>query len=340
VLRNVALQIGSDERLWGQSPIGAMFVSGNALPLPALGLSTDTAITLPWLFRLVGPLQATIFLADLGKRQEPAHAKLAGWQLSLQPWTRFELGIAVLAQTGGEDCESHQTCATFFERLVDLFPVIDALAPQHADLQFSNKLAGGNLRLRFPELSGLDLYYELAIDDFDGRRLRSSLVDDAGHLVGIRLPLMLRDGQLAWRAEWHRTSLRMYEHAQYRSGVTYKDRVIGDPLGPHAMAGYLSATWQPSPESGIELALADESRDPSVYEAVTTGTRDRGFRFVRLTNDPEYRRMRAALSFERWLGEMTVRATVGYNHAWRTGQTGRDEWMTALGFRTHRFPTF
>lgn len=335
VFRNVALQVGADELRWGQSPLGALFISGNASPLPALMIGTDTPITLPWLFRIVGPVRMTALLADLGKSQDPPHAKLAGWQASLQPWSRFELGVAVLSQMGG----SGGPKATFIERLVDLFPAIDALAPQHADLQISNKLAGGNLRLRVPELSGLDFYYELQIDDFDGRRLRSSLVEDAAHLLGARLPLLLRDGQLTWRAEWHRTSLRLYEHSQFRSGVTYRGHLIGNPLGPHATGAYLSATWRRSPLSAVEIGLVDERRDPSLY-TVPSSTRDTAFRFIRLTNDPDHRRRRAIASIERTVGGAALRFTAGYNRAWRTGQAARGEWLALLAFRGQQLPTF
>jgi hypothetical protein len=342
VTHNMALQIGVDDRMWGQSPVSALFFSGNALAPPALVLGTDTAIVLPWLFRLAGPVRFTGLLADLGPAQDPPHARLAGWQVSIAPWPRFELGVSVLAQTGGADCASRNTCASFFKRLVDLFPVIDALAPQHADIQVSNKLAGGNLRLRFPELSGLDVYYELQIDDFDGRRLRSSFVDDAAHLLGARLPIITQRGQLSWRVELHRTSLRLYEHTQYRSGVTYRERLIGDPLGPNAKGAYLSVAWRPSPLNALEVALADESRDPSQYMTTSSDPLDRTFRFVRLTDEPHDRRRRATASIERAVGNDAgaLRLTLGYNRAWRAGGSARNEWLGQIALRSHRLPTF
>lgn len=332
---NVAVQAGADEHRWGQSPKGSLFISGNAMPLPAVAIGLDTAITLPWLLRLAGPFRLSTILSDLGEAQRPPRARFVGWQASIQPWSRFELGVAVTAQTGGRGGPK----ASFFERVVDLFPVIDALAPQPADLQISNKLAGGNLRLRFPELSGTDFYYELQIDDFDGRRLRSSMVDDAAHLLGLRVPRLVGRGLLAWRAEWHRTSLRLYEHGQFLSGYTHRERIIGNTLGPHATAAYLSTTWQPSAANSVELDLAYEARDPSQYTVTTSAPRDRGFTFIRLTNDPDLERRRATLSYWRMLPGGQLRLSVGHNRS-RGGAEGRDEWLGSISLSSQRLTTF
>ena len=332
VIRNVAMQLGSDERRWGQSAFGPLFLSSNAAPVPAVSLGTDTSIVLPWWFRLAGPVQATILVGDLGPTQTPPHARLAGWQVNIQPWSRFELGVAVLAQTGGNGAPP----ATFLERLVDLFPAIDALAPQHADLQFSNKIAGGNLRLRFPELSGLDVYYELAIDDFDGRRLVSSLVDDAGHLLGARIAA----GPVVWRAEWHRTAIRLYEHTQFPSGFTFRRHLLGSPLGPHAAAGYLSAAGEVGGGMRTELVVGDERRDPAQYTVTVSGERDRGFQFIRVTDEPDVRRRFAIGSVDRRLGTGAIRLTTGYARVWRTGLPARHEWLLQLSLRSHALPTF
>ncbi|HEU4997043.1 MAG TPA: capsule assembly Wzi family protein [Gemmatimonadaceae bacterium] len=336
VWHNAALQIGAEELRWGQSPTMALFVSGNAAPFPAIRVSTDTSITLPWVLRFAGPVRATLFVADLGRAQDPPHTKLAGWLASVQPSSRFELGVSVLAQEGGNGAPP----ATFFKRAIDLFPIIDALAPQHVDLQFSNKFAGGNLRVRVPELSGLDLYYELQFDDFDLRRLRSSFVDDAGQVVGARLPLLVRNGQLAWRAEWVRTSLRLYEHTQFRSGLTYRDRLIGSPLGPHAAAGAMSLTWQPSPASQFAIEVGDERRDPSLYRSTATAPEDSDFRLERVTDDPDVRRRRVVALLERPSGPGAVRVTLGYNRRWTTGGPARSEWLGQVAFRSQLLRTF
>lgn len=336
VFRNVALRAGVDEMQWGQSPQSSLFLSGNASPFPSVSVATDTSMVLPWLFRLAGPTRAVAFLADLGASQNPPHAKLAGWQVSVQPWSRFELGVAVLAHSGGDGGPK----ATLLQRIVDLFPVIDAIAPQHADLQISNKLAGGNLRVRVPELSGLDVYYELQIDDFDARRLRSSLVEDAAHLLGARLPIALAGGQLTLRSEWHNTSLRLYEHGEFRSGVTYRQAILGDPLGPNATGATVSASWQSSPGHLVALSIVEEARDPSQYFTTSNNARDEGFRFVRVTDEPDLRRRRAVLSVDRAFRVGALTFSAGVNRSWRSGFQDTTQWLAQISLRNQFYLTF
>jgi hypothetical protein len=335
VWRNAALRVGPDEIRWGQSRNGALFISGNAAPLHAITLGTDTPITLPWLLRHAGAFRLTGLLADLGAGY-PDHARLAAWQGSIQPWTNFELGVAVVTHTGG----SGGPPARFFERVVDLFPVIDALAPQHADLQISNKIAGGNLRIRVPRLSGLDFYYELAIDDFDGRRLRSSMVEDAGHLLGLRLPVMTRTGPLVARAEWQRTSLRLYEHAQFTAGYTFHQRLIGNPVGPNATTLLASLEGMPPSGASWRVEVADERRNPSIFSATSTAPADRGFRFVLDTLIPDFRRDRVTGWMERNLGPMTAGVTLGAARVWQSGGAKRTEWALQLALRRQFLRTF
>ena len=329
VARNVAVRVGADELRWGQSPTGSLFISGNAAPLHAVTVGTDTPVTLPWLLRFAGPFRLTGMLADLGlPSRGPRHPRLAGWQGSIEPWSRFELGVAVLTETGGSGAPG----ATFLERVVDLFPVIDALTPSHSDIQISNKLAGGNLRLRLP--AGVDFYYELQIDDFDARRLRSSLVQDAGHLLGLRAPILVAARPLTLRAEWQRTSLRLYEHTQFPAGVTFHNRLIGNPLGPNAKGAYLSGRYDLSPTSFVSLSLGDERRNPTIFSTTVSSALDRGFRFVVDTLKPDHRRELAVATFEREVGSSTALLNLGAARMWQDGAgRARTEWSFEIGVR-------
>lgn len=336
IYRNATILLGSDELLWGQSEVGSIWISENAPPLMAVQFGMDSAVSLPWLFRIAGPVRLTGLVADLGRDQDPPHTKLAAWQVIMQPWPRFEIAVAVLAQQGGKGGPP----ASLATRIIDLLPIIDALAPQRADIAVSNKLAGGNLRLRFPELSGLDVFYEMHLDDFDLRRFRSTVVDDVSHAVGLRLPLMLRDGQLVLRTELHNTGLRVYQHFQFRSGVTHRERLIGSPLGPNGKGFYLGIAWEPTALTRYTLHAADELRDPSLYASTASGPRDEGFRFIRITDDPNLRARRLSGSVERSGGSGTLRLDAGVNRAWRTGATARYEWMARISLFTQAARVF
>jgi hypothetical protein len=180
------------------------------------------------------------------------------------------------------------------------------------------------------------VYYELAIDDFDGRRLRSSMVDDAGHLLGARVAA----GAAVLRAEWHRTALRLYEHAQFISGMTYRQRLLGSPLGPHARAGYASVEWPLRSGAFARLTVGDERRDPSQYTAIVTGERDQGFQFVRLTDDPDVRRALVNGTLDGSIGSFGARVSYGLARSWREGGEARTEWYSRVELRSRLLPWF
>jgi hypothetical protein len=344
VLRNVAISVGADEMRWGHSPFGALFISGNASAPPAIQLSTDTAVKLPWLSRITGPMRFSALVADLGPSQTPPRAKLAGWQVNMKPVTRAELAVSLLAQTGGGDSIPS---ASLLERIADLIPVLGAAFPR-LDNRISNKLAGGHLLVHVPELSDLAVYYELQFDDFDLRRIKSTFVDDASHLLGARMPVSLESGEAAIRVEWHHTAMRLYQHGDYKSGVTYRQRIIGSPLASHAAGMYAAATWRNAAGTTLEVAVADEIRDPSLF-ANPPSARDTAFAYVRLTDDPRIRGRRALFSVERAVGSGALRATVGYNRAWLSGgappsgpatDPPRSEWMASVAMRSALIRSF
>ncbi len=124
----------------------------------------------------------TLFVADLGTTDQVyPHAKLAGYQLSMLPTSRVELGAELIDETGGDGAPG----ASFLQRVDDALPLLDVLSP---NFQFSNKMAGLDTRLSLPELAGLTVYGEGVVDDFDARRLRSSLLTDGGYIAGSSSP--------------------------------------------------------------------------------------------------------------------------------------------------------
>lgn len=289
-LANVAVQAGIDELNWGQGGARSLFVSSNARPLRGVSVASDTAFRLPWVLGRLGRWRAGVFVADLGDDQAFPGSKLAAYKISVAPVPRLELGGGMMSEFGGTGSPPMTT----WERVADLFPFVTWLN-EGSDRIASNKIATLDARLRLPELRGTTLYWEAAIDDFDLRRLGSVLAEDTGHLIGVSIAQLRADGSLSLDVRGHDTSLRLYRHYQFTSGLTYRDQVIGDPLGPNARGVYGTLAWRPQLPLAFALEVAAEERDPSLWTATSEGPEQRNWRFIRVSRGIIERRQRALL---------------------------------------------
>lgn len=288
VIRNIALDVGVEEREWGQGGANGMLLSANPRPLPAVSISSDTAFSFPWIFRHLGPARLSLMVADLGDAQNFPGAKLVAYKLSIMPTSRLELGAALLDEMGGRGAPP----LSFAERIKDLFPYIVLAASPGADRQSSNKIAGLDVRYRFPGTHAIAVYYEIDPDDFDLRRLWSIYWQDSAHLLGATIGRVDPQGRVSLDVQLQRTSLRIYEHSQFTSGVTYRDAIIGDPLGPNALAGSATMLARVTPKYSLGVTATIESRDASRYDVHQNDAHGNGWRFIRLTDGPKESRAR------------------------------------------------
>jgi Capsule assembly protein Wzi len=293
VVWNVSIEAGADERTWGTGGTSGMLLSANPRPLHALTIANDTPFTFPGFLRRIGPVRATLLGATLGDSQNFPGAQLLGYKVDLMPTSRLELGVGLIDQLGGAGAPR----IAVGERIKDLFPFVFLAISPGSDRQASNRIAGVDARYYVGTSRGITVYYEVDPDDFDVRRLRSVYWQDSGHLLGTHVDRLTSDGRLSLDAQFQRTSLRLYEHDQFSSGVTYRGAIIGDPLGPNAYAGY--ATLSSRLASGWKLSLSGalEWRDSSVYTVVQSDTvTGRGWRFVKVADGVKENRARAVVS--------------------------------------------
>jgi hypothetical protein len=281
VWRNVALGAGLEPRRWGFGGARSLFLSDNALPLPAVSLASDTAFRLPWLLRGLGRVRAELLVADLGRGREFPHAKLAAYKIDLAPTSWLEIGAGLMSQMGGRGAPA----LDLEGRVRDLAPFVFWLVDEGSDPIATNKVANAQLRVRIPRLRSASLAWELAVDDFDLRRIRRMLWEDTGHLVALTLPRLTDDGTVAFDAQWHHTSLRLSQHYQYTDGLTYRGRIIGSPLGPATTAGYATVTWRPAIRTTWRVQLGHEVRDSSQWTSRVENAEEDGFDFVRVGGD-------------------------------------------------------
>lgn len=305
-LNNLVLQVGRQPVLYGQGITGGPMATLNAQPLDMVRLGNDVPATLPSIFRLLGPARGSIFLADLGPAQNFPHARLAGWKMSFRPRPWLEVGASLLSQHGGHGGPE----AKFHERLIDVLTIIDVLVLQDRDLMFSNKLAGVDLRVTFPSV---EFYYDGMLDDFDARRIRSSLWEENGFVTGVTLSGLGRGGELRLDAEYQHTGLRYYQHGQFQSGLTFNGNIIGLPLGPRGNAVLGRVRWDPVRGMTASVTMALERRSGDEYVVTTSGPNDAGWRFVKTADNPEETRVRlvAGVSTGHVVGRARLRAEAG-----------------------------
>ncbi|MBA3889048.1 MAG: hypothetical protein H0X64_00805 [Gemmatimonadaceae bacterium] len=313
-VNNIVLQVGRQPVLYGQGITGGPFTTRNAPALDMVRVGNDVPATLPSFLRLLGPASGSIFLADLGPRQNFPHARLAGWKMSFRPRPWLEVGASLLSQQGGQGGPE----AKFHERVVDVLTIIDVLVLQDRDLLISNKLAGVDLRLTLP---GVELYYDGMLDDFDARRIVSSLWEENGFVTGITLPGLGPNGAFRIDAEYQHTGLRYYQHGQFLSGVTFNGAILGLPLGPRGEAGLGRLRWDPAGRASATVTAALERRSGDVYVITTSGPNDAGWQFVKTVDNPEERRARlvAGLVVDRVVGRARLQAEAGIERVANAG---------------------
>ena len=298
VFRNLAIDIGRQYVMWGQGRNVGLLGSNNAPAFDAVKLSNEGLVRLPWILRSLGPTKLSIFYADLGPAQNFRHPYLVGYKVSVLPSNWWELGASVYSKSGGRGSPP----ASLTARLLDLLPFLEAGVYNNnfgtrGMFTFSDRYAGLDTRVRLAKLHSMELFGELLFNDFDSKRLTSSLTEDAGHVFGATIPRLGRDE--AWRVdlELHHTGIRYYLHPQFKSGQSLRGQLLGDPLGPDALGAYGAISWQASEtrDFSVDLALEKRSDDKYLGDGLPNGS----MYFYRVLARPKELRARAVLNWRR-----------------------------------------
>jgi hypothetical protein len=301
LFRNLAVTAGRDYVFFGQGQTAGITNSLNPGGFDMVRLSSERPFVLPSLLHLLGPVSGTLFVADLGQKRFFPHSRLINYKLSARPFSALELGVTVTDEMGGQGAPG----GTFAQKMEDLVPILDATL-LHRVLVFSNKFSGVDARWRVPHARGLQLYMDGAVDDFDLRRLKSSLTEDAGYIWGGTYDCFGECGRVKLTGEYHATGVRYYTHGIFKTGYTLQRQFIGDPLGPRGKGMYLSLGLDRI-TSGFTLDLAHEIRSGDKYGATSTTPNDSDFRFIIIEHNPAERR---------WRSVLTMRA--GHQSDWAT----------------------
>jgi hypothetical protein len=286
----LGLHVGRSDMVWGQGRHAGLVISENALGMDMVKLSFARPWVPPSFLRVLGPVRASIFLATTAadEARVPPNSYMVGYKLSFQPAPWLELGGSLTLESGGDGAPS----ASFGQRLAAHFFFLDLFVPD-ADLEISNKIVGTEFKIRIPGARGLQIYGEWAFDDAAPSDFGKWFLRDSGYLAGVYLPRVDHAGRLDVSAEYQFGGVRMYRHAQFRSGLARDQRLIGSMLGPEARAGYIELHWDPVDEHTLSLDLAYEARSHDEYEVISTVPS----RIAKVRSLPQERRYRTMTSW-------------------------------------------
>ncbi len=237
------LVIGRQPIVWGPGRSGGFVMSDNAPPLPALRLGSTRALQLPGFLRSLGAIEFDLFASRLEKDRVVPHPILSGLRLTWQPTGWITWGLSRTTMLGGEGRPTLHGG--------DLFTILTGRNLIGAD-DTSNSIAGIDLSVRVPNPFSdgrMTLYGEYAGEDEAGflptkPALRGGmLVPGLGRLRNhtVRLSFaatdVVYDHQKWGHSVW-------YAHGIYRSGYTFRGRIMGDAMGPDAREASLRVTRQ------------------------------------------------------------------------------------------------
>jgi len=209
------LEAGKIPLWWGQGYHGTLFLSNNAEPLPMVRLTNPSPILLPWVFKYLGPLRFDLFLSKLEAERVVSRPYFAGLRINFRPLPILELGITRTIQAFGDGRPE----LTFGSVLDALFGANKS--PVSRDL--SNSIGGIDMRLTLPFA---EFYGELGGEDQRGFLPSFPFA----YIIGAYVPLL--DRGIDFRVEYADVrSAKWYSHEVYRSGYTYKGRVLGHHVG-------------------------------------------------------------------------------------------------------------
>ncbi len=240
----MALEVGKDSQWWGPGRHGSILLSNNAEPMRIVKISNPHPVLLPWIFRYLGPFNFTLFATELEKDRYVPEPYLWGMRLVFKPVPYFEAGLQRTAILGGEGrSEDLETWWESFSGMGEN-PAVD-IAGDPEGVEAGDQRVGCDIKLTIPfGFQPLQFYAEGAGEDEAG-----GLPTKWAYLGGLYLPRLLGVEAAELRVEYANTYIKdlsnvWYNHDIYRTGYTYKGRVIGHHVGTDSRDLFVALTYR------------------------------------------------------------------------------------------------
>jgi len=242
VLWNLEMEAGRDHIWWGPGRRGSLLLTNNAEPLDLIKVSNPEPVLLPWIFGYLGPLQVEWFWTELEHDRVIHRAQLTGLRLDFKPTPNWEVGLARVIQFGG-----YGRPGLFEKGLGDVVAGVNAEGGD--DVETENSLAAIDLIWRISWPRPAQLYWEYGGEDQATLLDITPFMSAFGHVVGLYLPEVVPDVPVDLRIEYL-TNVQddgpfWYRHGTYKSGYTYRGKILGHPFGGQAEAVSVRIDWLP-----------------------------------------------------------------------------------------------
>ncbi|TVQ80659.1 MAG: hypothetical protein EA369_01515 [Bradymonadales bacterium] len=222
------LRVGRQELGWGLSPTGGIFWSNSPRPADMILLTPDKPFQFPWIFKHLGQVKFSSFLAHAGQYRDYPHAKIFGTKMSFR-FNRFvELGFTQALTFGGKGSEPIKPWEIFREAFT---PFKNQSTPDSPE-NVADGRAGAELRVRIPFLHNLVWSYETVIDDGRHGDLWKLYKDQVGYRSLFYWPSIDPWESTSLTVEYARFPKLIYRHHLWQTGYSLDERFIGDHFGP------------------------------------------------------------------------------------------------------------
>lgn len=250
VLWNLEVEAGRDHIWWGPGRRGSLLLTNNAEPLDLIKVSNGEPVLLPWLLRYLGPFQAEWLWTELEHDRVVPRAQLTGLRLDFKPTPNWEVGLSRVIQFGG-----HGRPGLFEKGLGDVLAGVNAEGGD--DVETENSIAAIDLMWRIAWPRPAQLYWEYGGEDQATLLNITPFMSAFGHIFGLYLPEVVPGVPVDLRVEYFTNTQDdgpvWYRHGTYRSGYTYRGKILGHPFGSEAEAVSVRVDWFPT--DAIEVGV-------------------------------------------------------------------------------------
>lgn len=259
--KNIGIQAGRDQVIWGPHLYKGNVFSANARGLDMLKVSNVHPFHLPWVLKYLGYMDASFFFAVLGADRDFPHPYITAFKLSFLPHHNFQFGFTAATLSGGEGSPNSSLGSRVLDPFVGyILNVAGGDSP--IDDFASDRLGGFDFKYRMPFLRGAEIYYEVTFEDLNTRMKYYMETFNRG---GLYFPRLSNDGRHALRLEYNFAGWFQYRHAQFTSGWTHHRKLLGDELGPDSQAFHVEYAYRPTRFWENHLNVSWEARDSDIY---------------------------------------------------------------------------